>query len=129
MLSYSGFSQSLIPYIIKEGSKKHYCYDSTQIRKVAQIINDGISCDSVSVLKDSINTAQSIQISNLNQENSIKSEEIKLITEKVTSCSQIANKLQTNLSAETKKKKTFIKVTKYLIGICSVEWIIIILIL
>ena len=129
MLSYSGFSQSLIPYIIKEGSKKHYCYDSTQIRKVAQIINSEISCDSASVLKDSINTAQSIQINNLNQENNIKNEEIKLITEKVTSCSQIANKLQTNLSAETKRKKTFIKVTKYLIGICSIELIIIILIL
>lgn len=129
MPSYSGFSQSLIPYIIKEGSKKHYCYDSTQIRKVAQIINDEISCDSAGMLKDSIIKDQSIHIQNLNIVNSIKIEEIKLITEKVTSCSQVAEKLQTTITSETKKKNGLIKITKYLIGICSVELIIIILIL
>lgn len=129
MLSYLGFSQSLIPYIIKEGSKKHYCYDSTEIRRVAQIINDEISCDSAGMLKDSIIKDQRIHIQNLNAVNSIKIEEEKLIKEKFNSCSQVAGKLQTDLTSETKKKNGLIKITKYLIGVCSVELIIIILIL
>ncbi len=47
MMSFLSFSQSLIPSVIKIDSTKYYCYDSVSIRKIAVIINNSFTCDSI----------------------------------------------------------------------------------